>query len=166
MSHEQIQPAAEDEDKHRVEEFIEMQMKIISASYEKAMAYTNLIIVAGYAGFFALWQITKDYLSRNQVLWSALLMLISIILFVVFEIYKAYYSSRTLMDIGKILSDPENRSSLATLVSEMEKYNLDEQKRYIRFGRTWHIVFIVTVLSGVSAAFILVYALVRSLFAA
>jgi len=93
-------------------------------------------------------------------------MLISVILFVVFEIYKAYYSSRTLLGIGKILSDPENQSSLATLVSEMERYNLDEQKRYIRFGRTWHIVFIVTVLSGVSAAFILIYALVRSLFAA
>jgi len=37
----------------------------LGASYEKAMAYTNLIVVAGYAGFFALWQITKDYLSRN-----------------------------------------------------------------------------------------------------
>ena len=32
MTREQIQPAVEDEDKHRVEEFIEMQMKIISAS--------------------------------------------------------------------------------------------------------------------------------------
>ena len=166
MTREQIQPATEDEERRRVNEFIEIQMKVISASYEKAMAYTNLIIVAGYAGFFALWQITKDFLSRNQVLSSALLMLISVVLFVVFEIYKAYYSSRRLLDIGTILNDPENQSSLATLVSEIEKHNLDEQKRYVRFGRIWHVVFILTVLSGLSAAFILAYALVRSLFAA
>jgi hypothetical protein len=166
MTREQIQSATEDEDKLRVQEFIEMQTKILSAAYEKAMAYTNLIIVAGYASFFALWQLTKDHLNRNQVLWSALLMLFSITLFVVFEIYKAYYSSRTLLYFGKILSDPENQSSLARLVSEIEKYNLDDRKRYVRFGRTWHIVFIVTVFSGLSAAVILVYALVRSLFAA
>lgn len=163
MTREQIPPATEPEDMRLAEQVIEMHMKVLSAAYEKTTAYTNLITVAGYAGFFALWQVTKDYLSRNQVLWAALLLLTSLTVFVLFEVYKAYYSSRTLLHYGEILNKPENQGSLIKLKAEIEKYNLDEQKRAVRINRIWHIVFIVTALSGLSGAGILVYALVRAL---
>jgi hypothetical protein len=37
------------------ERLFEELVKVISASYDKASAYTNLVMVAGYATFFATW---------------------------------------------------------------------------------------------------------------
>ena len=161
MPSEQISEV-EAEDMHRVK-VIEEHKKVLGAATERAIAYTNLITVAGYAGFFALWQITKDYLSRNQVLWSAVLMLTSLALFVLFEVCKAYYSSRAVMEYAAILHKPENRGSLVKLEAQIERFRFDEQKRFVWFGRSWHVVFILTALSGLGGAGILVYALVRAL---
>ncbi|WP_157071790.1 hypothetical protein [Steroidobacter denitrificans] len=41
--------------------------------------YTAVIIFGGYAGFFAIWQMTKEYLSKDQALWSALLIMLSLL---------------------------------------------------------------------------------------
>jgi len=86
MTREQSLPATEAEDMDRVAEVIEKHMKVLSTATEKGIRDTELITVAGYACFVALRQVTKYYLSRNQVLWSALLMLISLALFVLFEV--------------------------------------------------------------------------------
>jgi hypothetical protein len=88
MTREQIPPATEAEGMDRVEEVIEMHMKVLSAAYEKAIAY---------------------------------------------------YSSRTLLGYGEILNKPENQESLIKLKTAIEKYNLDEQKRLVRIGRSWHV---------------------------
>src|SRR5229473_781460 len=87
----ELQPL-DDEAKRQIDLAVEIQIRIIAGAYEKANAYTNLIILAGYAGLFALWQFTKDNLSRTQVLVSALLTLTSITIFVLFEIYKAHFT--------------------------------------------------------------------------
>ena len=154
-----------DDEKKRIEIFIETQIKILSASYDKAVAYTNLVIVAGYAGLFALWHLTKEHLSRNQVLSAALLLLISIAVFVLFEVYKAYYTGTMLRGYIDIVNDPKNQSSLETMISEIEVYKVRDQRRGLRFVRSWVVVFIVTTLTGLGAAGILLDAFIRSLLA-
>ena len=49
----------DDETQRNIDLAVDIQIKIIVGAYEKANAYTNLIIVAGYAGLFALWQIRE-----------------------------------------------------------------------------------------------------------
>ena len=144
---------------------VETHVKILTSSYDKATTYTNLVIVAGYAGLFALWHVTKEHLSRNQTLSAALLLLVSIIVFVLFEIYKAYYTSSSLLGYSQIVNRPENQNSLAKLASEIERYRLEDQRRGIWFGKSWLVVFIVTTLTGLGSAVILLYAFVRALFA-
>ncbi|MDD5044657.1 MAG: hypothetical protein PHU91_01065 [Candidatus Omnitrophica bacterium] len=51
---------------------IERQKQISSHFYQKAISYTNLIILAGYAGIFGLWQHVREILSRQIVVWVAL----------------------------------------------------------------------------------------------
>ncbi len=74
-------------------EILDSQIKLASAIYDKSMAYTNLIIMAGYAGFFGLWSVTKDDLTSKQVLWSALFMVISLSSFIFFEVAKMIFNS-------------------------------------------------------------------------
>ena len=148
-----------------MDEYIAKLNQLMSAAHEKSVAYTNLVTVAGYAGFFALWQLAKEYLDRKQVIWSALLMLVSIVVFVLFEIYKSYYTSRRWLELSRILSNPENHNSINQLSSEIESYNLEGQRTDVRFGTTWQAVFIVTVMSGLCAYGILLYAFIRALLA-
>src|SRR5258708_37946291 len=101
----------DDETRRTIDSVVDIQIRIIAGAYEKANAYTNLIILAGYAGLFALWQFTKDYLSRTQVLVSALLTLTSITIFVLFEIYKAHFTSRQLRQYANAVQQPQNRTS-------------------------------------------------------
>src|SRR5688572_8917310 len=35
--------------------------RLLAGQYEKARTYSNLILAVGYAGFFGLWSISRDY---------------------------------------------------------------------------------------------------------
>lgn len=153
----------DDETRRRIDLVVETQIRIIAGSYEKANAYTNLIILAGYAGLFALWQFTRDILSRTQVLTAALLILISIVVFVIFEIYKAHYTSRLLRQYLGVVQQPQNRTSPERLLSAMNTFEDAERAAAIHFVRFWQVVFWLTTVTGVSAALVLGYALVRAL---
>lgn len=54
--------------------------------FEKATAYENVILVAGYAGFFALWSAVASEMPRATTLWSVGLIGISLITYVAFHI--------------------------------------------------------------------------------
>ncbi|AMN47949.1 hypothetical protein ACG33_12740 [Steroidobacter denitrificans] len=60
-------------------EIADTQERITASAYDYATVYTAVIIFGGYAGFFAIWQMTKEYLSKDQALWSALLIMLSLL---------------------------------------------------------------------------------------
>lgn len=62
--------AQQSEHEKKIEEIV----KIMAALYDKAAAYTNLIIIAGYAAFFAVWGNIKGQLGKREMLYAALLM--------------------------------------------------------------------------------------------
>lgn len=47
------------DDQGELEKRIDNVVKIMAALYDKAAAYSNLIIIAGYAAFFAVWSNVK-----------------------------------------------------------------------------------------------------------
>ena len=141
--------------------FGETQVKMIADSYEKAAAYTNLVIVAGYAGMFALWQFTKDHLSRDQTIGVAILLLVSIAIFVLYEMYKAYFTNRQLRDYAAVFQDPKNTASADTLISTLKALDVEKRRITIRAYSIWILAFLTTSLTGFGAALILAYAFIR-----
>jgi hypothetical protein len=153
-------------EKERVaKEIVDTQIKIVSALYDKGVAYTNLIIIAGYASFFALWSFTKDYLSQRQVLWSAIIMSVSIITFVFFEVIKMVVMSKSLLARSKAMSDPSAENDPNKILANLREYDLQAQKVTIRLGKFWNCVLLLTVLTALIAIAILFYAFVSSLVA-
>src|SRR5687767_2281479 len=61
-------------------------IEILSASYDKAAAYANVIILAGFAGGFAIWSNVQENISTRARITVALLLTISLATFVFFEI--------------------------------------------------------------------------------
>ncbi len=103
---------SEKERQQVAKEIVDTQVKIVAALYDKSIAYTNLIIIAGYASFFGMWAFTKQYLSPKQVLWSALIMSVSIVTFVFFEVIKMTTTSRSLLARSKATFDPASTNDL------------------------------------------------------
>jgi hypothetical protein len=144
-------------------EIVDAQIKILSALYDKAIAYTNLIIIAGYASFFAIWSFTKEYLSQQQVLWSAMIMTISIVTFIFFETIKMIVTSKALLARDRALFDPAAKNDPNKILANLREYDLSAQKDIVWFAKFWNYILIVTVSTALVAIGILLYAFVSRL---
>ena len=76
-------------------ELIEKQKELLALanSYRDAKQYSNIILFSGYAGLFAIWNFTKGDLQKWQVLSVGLCILLSLFIYIVFELYGAWLHS-------------------------------------------------------------------------
>jgi hypothetical protein len=144
-------------------ETIENQIKIFSALYDKAVAYTNIIILGGYASFFGLWSLTKSYLPPGLARLAALLMLLSVLTFVLFEVIKMVVTNRSLHRQSLILSDPKGINDPSILLRRLQEFSQAERIASIRFIRVWVVNVAIAVSTGLAAAGILLYCFVSGL---
>ncbi|MBP7526700.1 MAG: hypothetical protein KA801_02165 [Syntrophorhabdaceae bacterium] len=73
----------------REKKLLEDIQKFVQDNFEKAKQYLRAMQLGGYAAFFALWSITRDSLSPVWGSLAAVLMLISVVTFVIWEVSKA-----------------------------------------------------------------------------
>ena len=158
-----IQHIAKEQQAKLAGEIAEAQQKLITVSYDKAASYTTVIIFGGYAGFFAIWQLSNQYLSKGQTLWSALLILISLLAFVLFEVLKMVIVSRMLLAKVAVLGLPEVQADPQRLLQELK--GLEESQRSLMrsFIFAWAVVVAICVACALSGAAVLGYAFVVGL---
>lgn len=136
------------------EEIIEISVKIAAGTYDKAIAYVNVVIIAGYAGFFGIWSFTNQLLTNAATVWSAVLMGSSIFTFCSWEVFKMIYLSHSLRVFSNFLTrnyDPEQ------FVNRLEKIRADEALRSIRLYQYWFFILLLAVPTGVCAGLMLLY---------
>jgi hypothetical protein len=133
-------------------------LKIMSSLYDKSAAYTNIIMAAGYVGFFTVWSNMKVYMSAFDMRISALCMLISIMFFVMWEVTKMIVTSRSLSS----LQDATNASP-AEFNAKLEAYYLDAAKINAALMKWWSCVLFVTIVPALIAASILIFSFVTNL---
>lgn len=138
-------------------ENIAVTKEVVTHIYGKANSYSNVIIAAGYVGFFTLWSSLKNNLPQWAILSSGALMLTSLIIFIGFELYKMISVSIKMHRFSKRLQKPD----MSTL-SEIQRI---EQKSALISARVWVFTVIPTVCTGVGAGFILLYCFLVDLLA-
>lgn len=158
-----LQEAAQREQARQAEAAIEIQIKVLSATFDKSAAYTNVIILAAYAGFFGLWQLTKDSISKPLAMWAALLMLASVVSFVFFEVVKMALIQHNFLASVKLLKSPEVRTSPQALQKALTDLGAIHERVQFHFMRFWLVILVVTVSTGMAAASLLGYAFVKNL---
>ena len=144
-------------------EIAEAQSKLIATSYDKAASYTTVIIFGGYAGFFAIWQLSKQYLSKGQTLWSALLILISLLAFVLFEVFKMVLVTRAFVGQAKVLALPEVRGNPDRLLQELKALEQLQRNHQRGLMVVWAVVVAICVGCALVGTSILGYAFVSGL---
>jgi len=132
--------------------------------YEAGKAYVNTIISLGYAGFFGIWAFTKETLPESVATLVALLMGVSIILFVVFELYNILLVQWITVKIVKQNSAP----AIPTTLEDLEIYAKDRRETaestqkavkraaLVQIG-IWPFFFLPSVISGFGAGLLLMY---------
>lgn len=80
------------------------QLDIACKTFDRAAAYTNLIMFGGYAGAFAVWNFTRERLLGQAEIWVALLLTISLAAFVFFEVFKMVISSKIMFKQRNLLT--------------------------------------------------------------
>ncbi len=133
---------------------LDAQRELLSYSYNAAATYTNVVLGLGYAEYFGLLMITKEYLAQSQILFSALLISISLLTFIIFEVYKSYYTSQRLIGLYEVVSDEQN------FCQAYLKWKSDNHDRTNGHIKIWRNVFFFSVFTGILGAIILIVALI------
>jgi hypothetical protein len=162
---EALQAAAKREEERVAAEILDTQIKIVTATFNQAAAYTNLILLGGYAGFFGLWQLTKDYLSRDQALWSALLVLISLLFFILFEVIKMVLITKVTLKKARVLQSPGAMSTPTRALASLKDLESSFEHSMGPFMRFWGATVFICLVTAITAAGILAYAFVSGLVA-
>jgi len=122
--------------------------EIVTHTYSRSAAYTNVILVAGYAAFFAIWKTMKPDLNKVLILSSGLLVLASVLLFIGSEIYGVF--ARTLY-FRKL----QKKLALQPSPTFVQEVRAAEQEFEARAFQIWLVVFIPTVLLGILGGLLL-----------
>lgn len=138
-------------------ENINVAKEVVAHVYGKANSYSNVIIAAGYVGFFTLWTSLKSDLPQWAILTSGALILISLLTFIGFELYKMIAVSIQMNRISRRLQAP----TLSTL-TEIQQI---EKKSALINAKVWIFTLIPTVLTGFGAGLILLYCFISEFIA-
>lgn len=157
--------AQAERDAAKKKELLETQIKIASAIYDKAVAYTNLIMLAGFAGFFGLWSLTRAYLDKSDVLWSALLMIISVCSFACWEVYKMVVTGLQAQRRAFALRRNGQEETVEDFVQRLQAMEAENMKDAVFLSRVWPVIVCIAVPCGVAAYVVLLQALIRGLVA-
>jgi hypothetical protein len=119
----------------RQKEFAEKQKEIIidiqSRLYDKTAAYSNIIMLGGYAGGFTIWSYTKAELTHRANVLTALLLGFSLFVFILHEIYKIIIYIKHYNDIRSLISDTLPSTELFEKINEIKR---GQDKTTLRFG--------------------------------
>ncbi|MGD0283434.1 MAG: hypothetical protein ABSB95_13850 [Dissulfurispiraceae bacterium] len=162
IASETIKAQAEAQERKRQEEEyskrIDALTRVVSAAYDKSSNYTKLVIAIGYAAFFTVWEKTKYLLSDQQMLWAGLLITISCLFFILWEVIKmtvtGIHENRWYVSIAASPQDFDKVFSVATK---------NAQRLNIKFIRFWYVALAVILLSGLSGVGILLYSFISQI---
>jgi hypothetical protein len=135
-------------------------IKFYGQMFDKASAYTNLIVGAGYGGIFAVWSATKSYLGRTEVLASGVALVFSLLIFIGWNVLIMLLNARNVNHLEVLIKAPLEDVPKITAAAE-----LDYAKQKYRLRCAWVVVLVLTLVSGFGAGLILIYAFIRHLLA-
>ncbi|MGY2137806.1 hypothetical protein ACW9I8_14480 [Pseudomonas reactans] len=120
---------------------------------EKQMAgasnYTNLILVAGYAGLFGFWSTLSPKLPPMLYALCGLLGLLSLMLFISWEIIKMIWGNIHMARTNVMIEKVGGPKLLQLFLASTKKFQ-------IRSQRAWWFFLVPSLLSGLAAGFILI----------
>lgn len=148
--------------KQAADEIVEVQIRVVSGTFDKLVTYTNLLVLAGYATFFGLWQVTKEMIDPRLSMLAAFFTAVSASVFVLFEVFRGYIHSLSLVKLDQIILGAA-ATDAQRLTQAIGEHSKAERVMNARILPVWRVIFLVTVLTGVAGIGILLWAFLSHL---
>jgi hypothetical protein len=127
--------------------------------FSHAQTYTKLVLGLGYGGFFAGWSGAKSYLTPRCVLWSILLITVSLLLFILYEVAQScVLSILSLQFAGNQLDTHEQ---IIQAQNRLKSGSMSARKVLVPI---WVVTFPTCVLTGLVGAGILIYGFITAIY--
>ncbi len=128
---------------------------ILTVTFDRGAAYTNLITLGGYAGIFGIWSYTRVQLSPGATILVALLLIISLTVFISFEVYKIVHTTQVgLKQRALIVSEANPEEFIRRLEALKREVNEEGLRWYLPI---WVIHLVVTMVTALGAIGLLVF---------
>ncbi|WP_339492211.1 hypothetical protein [Pseudomonas sp. EA_15y_Pfl2_R67] len=127
----------------------DLLMQLNEKQMSGATNYTNLILVAGYAGLFGFWSTLSPKLPPGLYALCGLLGLLSLMLFISWEIVKMIWGSIHMSRTNAMIESMRGPKLPQLFLASTRKFQ-------IRSQRVWWVFLIPSLLSGLVAGFLLV----------
>ena len=134
-------------------------VEMTTAAFDKQATYTTAVLSIGYVGLFTAWNLTAPLISTAASRLVLVTALISLLIFILFEVFKMAYGHFFLMRTLKVV-----RAQGTALDIENRKYLDAEQKAQPWFYATWLVTLLLTLAFGLASACILIYAHIERAF--
>jgi len=128
---------------------IQEQKNMLQESMTSAQAYTNIIMVVGYAALFTLWTQTKGTLTAASTLSAGILIAVSALFFVGWEVFGMVVRSKINIALAKAVSDPFEYER------RMMNFRDDQQAFARRFYPIWAVVVSIAVVFAIAGFIVL-----------
>ncbi|MGA2492169.1 MAG: hypothetical protein ABSF67_04380 [Roseiarcus sp.] len=144
---ETTKPAIDDL-KERMDNVVKAQLQV----FERGQAFSNAMILAGYAGIFGLWSLSKDTLTNNTIDTVAVLVGLSIVIYVTWELYAMILRANSHFRFQKLIGkQPAEFFKLAI------DYDSEQQLIGARVAVHWRFAVIPSIILAYAGALILLY---------
>ncbi len=128
---------------------IAMMMQMAEKQMTQATSYTNLILVAGYAGYFAFWSTLVTKLPSWLYALCGLLALLSLLLFISWEVIKMTWGTVHLNRINKMILKTVRGPNLLQIIDAASS------SHNVRINKLWLWFLVPTLAFGIGAGLLL-----------
>ena len=153
-----------DSDDEDVRKAREAQADLMTRAFDRAAAYTNVIILAGYAGGFTVWGYTREHLTPRTTALVAILLLISVATFVFFETYKMVVNATQFLKMRAALTPELPPAEFLRRIGQFDQNARNYSAR--RLIPIWVAVMAVCIVTVLFAIAILIFNFVVLIFGA
>lgn len=138
----------------RVDLVTDKQLAALGDVQEKfvtsGMNYSNLVIAAGYAGFFAFWSRSAGKIAEPLYSISGLLITTSLVLFIGWEVTKMIWQALHMRKIEKLMVGKSGEHAVQLFLQAHKTF----QKK---IALVWIFILVPTVLTGIGAGLTMIY---------
>jgi hypothetical protein len=127
---------------------------------EESARYVNIVSVIGYAGYFATWGFTKDILGKETTAFVGLAGMLSVGIFVLWEMFNIMLRLKAVGAIGHIF---QSGTSVEHFEEMSQKLKRDEAKAIAIFTPVHRIVFTVSSLAAIAGGLAMMHKLYTTL---
>jgi hypothetical protein len=137
----------------QVAEIYERYKHSIAHESESSKSYNNTIVLIGFGSFFAIWLQIGDKLSDNSQLWSAVLIIFSLSMYLVSTIANMLIQAKLINDFSKVMEYQDDPSAFFEKINETNDHLRQAQAFVNRY--VWLPTFGLSVLSGLAGVILL-----------